>query len=275
MVEKIINDGLTSPATAFSFTSNLPTDPSGGNFTLAPSAVGAAGKASRTFSNLSPGTFNVAETVPAYWDLVSATCSDGSDPASIGLAAGETVTCTFTNEVEKGSLLIVKTAKHAADVEDGTIPHAGVTFTVTGGSTPTGGTAVVTGNDGTVCVTGLQVSGFAGNYTVAETVPTGYASVSTNPQNGIAVTNVANCGTGVATATFMNMPLTDITVSVNSQVVGGTASTIQCVEDGDTPPPYLVDTRTSTAADDTWGDGSGTASNLQPGTYVCTIVVDP
>ena len=32
------------------------------------------------------------------WDLDSATCDDGSAPGSIGLAAGETVTCVFTNE---------------------------------------------------------------------------------------------------------------------------------------------------------------------------------
>ena len=35
--------------------------------------------------------------MPAGWDLTSATCSDGSDPGSISLAAGENVTCTFTN----------------------------------------------------------------------------------------------------------------------------------------------------------------------------------
>jgi hypothetical protein len=47
--------------------------------------------------DLDPGTYSVSETVPAGWDLTSATCSDGSDPASIGLSAGETVTCTFNN----------------------------------------------------------------------------------------------------------------------------------------------------------------------------------
>ena len=32
---------------------------------------------------------------------------------------------------------------------------------------------------------------------------------------------------------FVNVPLTDITVSVNSQVDGGTASTIDCGDAGD------------------------------------------
>lgn len=44
-----------------------------------------------------PGTYSVSESVPAGWELTSATCDDGSDPSSIGLSAGETVTCTFNN----------------------------------------------------------------------------------------------------------------------------------------------------------------------------------
>jgi hypothetical protein len=50
-------------------------------------------------------------------------------------------------------------------------------------------------------------------------------------------------------------------VSVNSQVDGGTASTIDC--DG------------VTGSTDANGDGSLTRNNLPPGTYTCTIVVDP
>ena len=44
--------------------------------------------------------------MPAGWDLDSATCDDGSAPGSIGLAAGETVTCTFVNE--KDSNIVVR-----------------------------------------------------------------------------------------------------------------------------------------------------------------------
>jgi hypothetical protein len=59
----------------------------------------------------------VAETVPAGWDLTSATCSDGSAPASIGLAAGETVTCTFNNR-QDASLTVYK---HTVPAGDGTL----------------------------------------------------------------------------------------------------------------------------------------------------------
>jgi hypothetical protein len=56
--------------------------------------------------DLPPGTYSVTETVPAGWDLESATCSDGSNPSSISLQAGETVTCVFTNE--KDAFIIVE-----------------------------------------------------------------------------------------------------------------------------------------------------------------------
>ena len=57
---------------------------------------------------LAAGTYSVAETgIPAGWQLTSATCDDGSAPGSIGLAAGETVTCTFTN-TKKGHIIVRK-----------------------------------------------------------------------------------------------------------------------------------------------------------------------
>ncbi len=46
---------------------------------------------------LRPDTYSVAETAAAGWNLTTASCDDGSNPASINLGAGETVTCTFTN----------------------------------------------------------------------------------------------------------------------------------------------------------------------------------
>jgi len=59
--------------------------------------------------------------------------------------------------------------------------------------------------------------------------------------------------------------LTNVTVSVDSQVNGGTASTINC----DWTAP---DTSAGTGAD---GDGSLTRNDLLPGTYTCTVVIDP
>ena len=125
VIEKITDDGNG----AFEFTSSTLT-PS--PFILTTTAAGEAGKDSETFNDLPPGTYDVAETVPAGWNLVSSSCSDGSNPASIGLSGGETVTCTFHDAREMGAILITKTRKHAAG-GSGDQPHAGVTFTVTGG----------------------------------------------------------------------------------------------------------------------------------------------
>ena len=63
----------------------------GSNFSLADGEQNDSG-------DLVAGTYSVAEVnIPAGWSLTSATCSDQSNPNSINLAAGEHVTCTFTN----------------------------------------------------------------------------------------------------------------------------------------------------------------------------------
>jgi hypothetical protein len=259
VVEKITDDGFGS----FDFTSGtLSPSP----FTLTTTAAGDAGKDSETFSDLPPGTYDVDETVPSFWNLVSATCDDGSDPSAIGLSAGETVTCTFHDAREVGAILISKIAKHADD-PDGEIPHAGVTFTVTGGELPAGGVTAVTDANGLACVPGLVVSDLVGTYTVTETVPAGYHVISANPQTAFVSESEGDCDpiTPGASVAFENTPLTDLTVSVDSLIVGGTSSTIECV-------PGLPDPDFTTPAS---GDGSLTLSNLEPQTVTCTIVIDP
>jgi uncharacterized repeat protein (TIGR01451 family) len=82
------------------------------------------------------GIYSVSETVPAGWDLTSATCSDGSPVSAIDLAAGETVTCTFTN-TKRGTIIVEKQTS-----PDG----AAGSFTFTGtaaGSISDGGTITV------------------------------------------------------------------------------------------------------------------------------------
>jgi hypothetical protein len=260
VVEKITDDGSGS----FDFTSNTLTPAS---FTLTTTAAGAAGKDSETFSDLAPGTYDVAETVPAGWNLVSATCDDGSDPATIGLSAGETVTCTFHDARERGAIEITKTRKHAAD-GPGDHPHAGVTFTVTGGELPAGGVTAVTDANGVACVDGLVLSSLVGgDYTVTETVPAGYNSADASKD--VTVDNEATCDDDPyvgETVGFQNTPLTDLTVSVNSQVTGGTNSKITCT--GLTPTPA---DGTPSAFDDT----SETVEDLEPGTYTCEVIIDP
>ena len=70
-----------------------------GGFTL---DAGDPATASRTISDLAPGTYAVTETRPgAGWDLTDISCDDGDSRGDVDTATssgpGETVTCTFTN----------------------------------------------------------------------------------------------------------------------------------------------------------------------------------
>jgi Prealbumin-like fold domain len=203
--------------------------------------------------SLDPANYVVSEIVPPNWALVSATCSDGSAPAAVDLQAGETVICTFVNELQVGAIKIHKDRKHVAD-GPGDSPHAGVDFTVNGQT-------VTTDGNGDACVDGL----FFGPYTVHEITPAGYAD---QVDQNVTVDNVAYCEDPFVgeQVFFVNMPLTNITVSVDSQIDGGTASVIDCggANTGSTGPD---------------GDGSVTVTDLEPTapgvTLTCTIVVDP
>jgi Prealbumin-like fold domain len=160
-----------------------------------------------------------------------------------------------------GAIEITKTRKHAA-AGSGPHPHAGVTFTITGPGLPAAGTTVVTDAQGKACLGGLQ----AGNYTVTETVPSGYHATGGTTSKSVTVDSVGTCLSGPETVSFSNIPLSDITVSFSSQVTGGTASTIACTGLTAVPPdttPSLFD------------DTSETFKDLEPGTYTCTVVVDP
>jgi hypothetical protein len=219
---------------------------------------------SNTTTNVDPGNgYVAAETVPTGWDLTSATCDNGSPVTNIVVTANTTTTCTFTNTLEKGAVAINKQAKHAAS-GPGDHPQAGVTFTVTNATNGTNAT-VVTDANGNACVPNLTVSALDGNYTVTESLPAGYVNDTPLSQSYTVVT-----GTTCATATplaFHNIPLTNITTSVASQVDGGTSSTITCADSSNNT--------VASGATDSHGNGSATAPNLVPGTYTCTVVVDP
>ncbi len=59
--------------------------------------------------DLQTGIYSVSEiNIPAGWTLSGTTCSDGSAVNSINLAVGETVTCTFTNTLQTGTIIVDK-----------------------------------------------------------------------------------------------------------------------------------------------------------------------
>ena len=86
------------------------------------------------------GTYSVAETVPDDWDLTTATCDDGSPVDAIDVAPNETVTCTFTNTIQRGTIVVDKVTDPADATQafDFTLAGGGntVPFQLTGPGVP-------------------------------------------------------------------------------------------------------------------------------------------
>lgn len=134
------------------------------------------GTGSISASNVPAGTYSIFETVPADWQLVSATCSDGNPPNAVAVSEGETVTCTFTN-----------TKLVTVIVEKQTLPN---------GSPQTfrfmGDVAGTIGDGGQIALGNL----LPGTYTSTETPAEGWALTSIVCDDG---NSTGDTGTGQAT----------------------------------------------------------------------------
>lgn len=119
---------------------------------------------------LTAGTYNVTMTPLPGWTLTSATCDDGSDPAAIELAAGETVTCAFAtaqDALSPGTILVRKETDPTGSPE---------AFTF---STNYGGDFQL--SDGGIHTSGALSPGI---YSVAETPLSGWTLTSTTCSDG-------------------------------------------------------------------------------------------
>lgn len=114
----IVKDAQPNDAQDFTFTSNQTTIPM---FPLDDDADATLSD-QRTFTNLPPAIYSFTETAVSGWNLTAIVCtptggtttSVGTGTATIALAAGEHVTCTFTNTVvpaATGTLTIIKDAQ--------------------------------------------------------------------------------------------------------------------------------------------------------------------
>ena len=157
---------------------------------------------------LAAGTYSVGETVPAEWDLLSAVCDDGSSPGSIALAAGETVTCTFTN-AQRGRILVDKVTVPANDPQS-------FAFSLTGGPD---------GIDQSFSLTHAAAphdSGLVkpGTYATSETVPAGWSQMGSTCSDGSAPGAVDLAPGETVTCTFTNTKQGQVVV--RKVMVGGT-----------------------------------------------------
>ncbi len=155
-----------------------------------------------------------------------------------------------------GAIIVTKTAKNH-NLGAGQHPLAGATFTVNGVSK-------TTGSNGTACFDGL---GLGTAYTVTETAaPAGYAIDTTS--KSVTPSAPASCTSGTPNGvTFTDTPLTDLSVSATSEVLGVTNSTISCVNSSN-----------ADVGNSPQGPGDPvtvTANGLKPGTYTCTVTIDP
>jgi hypothetical protein len=262
VVKKVTVPSPDPTATSFPFTLNGDNPPN----TSLPKSFSLTNGGSNTTQVFAASDFSVAETVPTNWVLTSASCDNGSGALSgntlsgISVAVDKTTTCTFTDTEQLGAIRVTKTSSKVAGT-----PLSGAVFSVTG---PGGfSTNLTTDSNGTACVDQLSF----GSYVVTETTPpTGYDIDNANGVT-VAVNRNATCTSGTPNAppTFTDTPLTDIAASATSEVAGGTQSTVTCTgtsDDGKT---------TLNSSDGPKGSASVSATKLHPGTYTCTILIDP
>ncbi len=183
--------------------------------------------------DLSPGTYTVTEQVPAGY-----TADQTSQRFT--LMPGELYTLNYHNTPQKGGLKIIKTAS------DGKV--AGITFTVTGNNVSK---TVTTGSDGTISIPDLA----PGQYTVTETVPSGYTA--DRASQTVTVTNGQT-----ATVTFRNTLKTG-SLKIVKTADDGHISGIQFTVKGGS----INKTVTSGT------DGTITVPGLSPGQYTVTETV--
>ncbi len=203
-----------------------------------------AGTASQIFTNLDPAvTYTVTETVPAGWDLTSATCDNGEEIGSINIDPGQNVTCTFVNE--KDAFIIVDKV---------TVPGADLTVFDFNPSWST--------NDFTLTDAGTPVNSgdlAPGSYNVSELAEGGWdltntSCVSSNGDAETAGTISLQAGETV-TCTFTNTKRGSITIEKQ------------------TLPNADLATFTFTGdVAGVLGDGQTATQSVAPGTYSSTEV---
>jgi Prealbumin-like fold domain len=183
---------------------------------------------------------------------------------SFDLKPLDTVDCTYTNTLQLGAVKIHKTTTK------GDAPLAGAEFDVRRASDNSLVEHVTTDANGDACVANLVF----GDYTVTETAaPPGY-QINDSTTHTVTVDSVATCTTGdPETISFSDTPLSEIQIQFRSLAGPGvTNASIVC----ENPPGTAVNPVSENgAADPAFDDTDETFTDLAPGTYDCTVVVDP
>lgn len=233
----IIKDAQPNSAQDFAYTGDL------GAFTLDDDQDPTHSNTA-VFDELEPGSYSVAETPVAGWDLASIDCSEDvaldNGGVTIDIEAGDDVVCTFTN-VQRGGIVIAKQTEPDGDPQ---------TFDFSGDLSGT------IGDGQTLSASDLV----PGDYSVTEAVPAGWALTSivcddgnSSGDLGTATANIVVDPGEVVTCTFINTR--DGSISVELQL-----------------EPPLGDTFTfSGDLSGTIGDGGTISAAVQPGSYSTSL----
>jgi len=218
----LIVDKVTNPSgdtQSFDFTTNA-----GSNFSLTDVAT------PHDSGAVAAGTYSVSETVPTGWDQTSATCSDGSPISAVVLSAGETVTCTFTN-TKRGEIVLVKNTLGGDGTFDFVHQIAGLDASLT----------TVAGTD-----TDTSDKLAPADYSISETVPTGWDLTSATCDLGETIDNITVGAGETVTCTFTNTKRGSITIEKQTLPDGSvadftfTGDVAGTLSDGETAGPISV-----------------------------------
>jgi uncharacterized surface anchored protein len=175
----------------------------------------------------------------------TATCNDAISGADL----------TFQDPPIRGAIVVHKSAKnHSAPGE--TAPLQGAVFRLLDGNGNAVGTDQTTGSDGTACFSGLPVGAYALHEISA---PSGYQKAA--DVTGVQISQTGSCSSNAVAVPVSDVPLSRVEVKFTSEAGPGvTNGTISC---------------TGLTADSGSTSDDKTFSDLVPGTYNCSVVVDP
>lgn len=227
--------------------------------------------------NMAFGTVTVHEsTTPTGYDPgadQTFTVTDNGTCAA-RVAATASPDLTFVNIPKVGAIKITKTGKDKRCVgpndpdancsASATRLLAGAVFAIKQGTTVVA-TSVATDANGVTCVSGLPL----GTYDIEET------TTPANYQTAAKVTGVVvaqgTCSSSPVLQSIVDQPLSKIQVKFTPFATGSTTSSIVCAKGATTKAADSENGSVDPAQDDT----DETFSSLDPGTYTCTIIIDP
>jgi hypothetical protein len=243
VIKHVINDnGGTAVASAFTMTA-AGTAVSGGTTSFA------GAESPGTDVTVSPGSYAVTESGPSgYTESDSADCSGT-------IAAGETKTCTVTNDDQAAHLIVIK---HVINDNGGTAVAADFTL-------DSGGTNDTPDNFAGAESPGTDVTLDAGSYAVTESGPSGYTESDSADCSG----TIANGQTKTCTVTNDDSPAKLIVIKHVINDNGGTAvaSDFTMSVTGSSPSPASFAGAESPGTDVAISPGSYSVSESGPSGY--------